>query len=283
MKKLEEIIYGRVFDCYEKNSRWIMFLHSSCGRLICKIWDYDENNNIIKYPQKNQIIKIKIQDHDKKEFQKWKSLTLRKNFEYVEKNDVPEEHIKKLYPNITKKQISKISQDLIDKSNWNDIKNYDFVLGCIKSVGLEKFSMCPAAKNKHHAYKGGLFVHTHEVLQNCLKLYEANENEDIDKDVLMASAWLHDIGKTETYFMDEQECPDCTEQENLVTHSTYSCCIVYNYAIESKFENKLFLDKIMHCLASHHGRKDWNAIVEPRCNEAHILHAADNISSKIHS
>lgn len=286
--KLQEIIYGRVIKAHEEPNKanklmWSITLKSSCGELRFKIWDYNQDNDDPRFPQKNKILKIKMQDLEslQEEYERYKSLVLReKNFIYLNKEDVPDKWRKDLFPEASKSQIEKAIKDLSSSSFWEDEENHEFVLGCIKSAGLQLFTECPAATGKHHAYKGGLLIHTHEVFNNALSLYEVNKDSKIKKDVLLAVAWLHDIGKTVTYMIKEDN-PDCNEQENKVGHSTYSCSIVYSYALKSKFKNEEFLNEVMHCIASHHGRKDWGAIVEPNTIEAHILHAADNISSKM--
>lgn len=287
--KLEEIIYGRVIDTQEEfknnKSNLIIFLRSSCGNLKFKMWDYDPDDS--KFPKRNSILKIKLENlpSAQEEYSKFKSVVLRdKNFIYIDKVEVPEQYHLTFFPEPSKEDLEKALGDLIDKNYWDDKKNHNFVLGCIKFASLDLFKECPAATGKHHAYKGGLLIHTHEVFGNCKAVFEANKNKEfIKKDVLFASAWLHDLGKTVTYFIDKEknDLPSCTNQESRVTHSAYSCSIVYAYALQSNFANKEFLDEVLHCIASHHGRRDWSAIVEPQTIEAHILHGADNASSKL--
>jgi 3'-5' exoribonuclease len=288
MKQLQEIIYGKVVKAFEEVNKanklmWSIKLKSSCGDLKFRFWDYNQDNTDPRFPQKNQILKIRLQDPEslEKEYRRYKSLVLKENdFIYIEKEDIPQEIRKEIFPTASKEKIENAIKDLSSGDFWIDANHHEFVLGCIKFAGLSLFTDCPAATTKHHDYKGGLLVHTHEVFKNALSLYEANKDSGIKKDVLLAGAWLHDIGKTVTYFIDE-ESPECTEQENKVGHPTYSCSIVYAYALKSKFKDQDFLNDLMHCIASHHGRIDWNAIVEPKTIEAHILHTADNISSKM--
>jgi 3'-5' exoribonuclease len=37
---------------------------------------------------------------------------------------------------------------------------------------------------------------------------------------------------------------------------------------------------VIHCILSHHGRKDWGSPVEPATLEALVLHQADMLSAK---
>jgi 23S rRNA maturation-related 3'-5' exoribonuclease YhaM len=39
-------------------------------------------------------------------------------------------------------------------------------------------------------------------------------------------------------------------------------------------------DAVIHCMLSHHGRREWGSPVEPVTPEAYILHVADMLSSR---
>ena len=56
------------------------------------------------------------------------------------------------------------------------------------------FRLAPAAKQNHHAYLGGLIEHTISVTRVC-DLLAAHYGGAIDRDLLIASALLHDVGK----------------------------------------------------------------------------------------
>ena len=56
------------------------------------------------------------------------------------------------------------------------------------------FRLAPAAKHNHHAYIGGLQEHTLSVARVCDAM-AAHYGDQIDRDLLVAGALLHDIGK----------------------------------------------------------------------------------------
>ena len=56
------------------------------------------------------------------------------------------------------------------------------------------FAAAPAAKVNHHAYVGGLAEHTLSVMRLCAAA--ADHYGDLDRDLLLAGAFLHDVGKT---------------------------------------------------------------------------------------
>jgi 3'-5' exoribonuclease len=56
------------------------------------------------------------------------------------------------------------------------------------------FRLAPAAKQHHHAYLGGLLEHTISVARVC-DLLASHYGPRIDRDLLLAGALLHDVGK----------------------------------------------------------------------------------------
>lgn len=289
MKKLQEIIYCWVVDANQETKKdkcvWMLTVRSQVGILKFKLWDYSADDNS-KFPQKNDILKVRIENIKEKEEEnaKYKSITLKnRNFIKIEREDIPDE-----FDNIfeletaPKEKIDAAIANLTKSSFWKNKKNHEFVVECLKYAGLDLFKNCPAAVDMHHNYKGGLLIHTNEVFNNCKALLEANECEDkVNKDVLFASAWLHDLGKTVTYYIDDIGVAKKIPQEETITHTVFSCSLIWGFYKQSKFEDVEFVYQIMHCVASHHGRKDWDAVLAPATIEAQILHAADNISSKI--
>jgi len=62
-----------------------------------------------------------------------------------------------------------------------------------------EFFEVPAAKRRHHAYTGGLAEHTLETVEMALALAGSVKRTDMDTDVLLAGALLHDIGKASCF------------------------------------------------------------------------------------
>ncbi|HJJ49925.1 MAG TPA: HD domain-containing protein, partial [Methanocorpusculum sp.] len=74
------------------------------------------------------------------------------------------------------------------------IRNTDlklFVTCCLDS----RFYECPAAIRRHHEYTGGLCEHSLETVQIALSLIDTISRSDINRDMVIAGAVLHDIGK----------------------------------------------------------------------------------------
>lgn len=58
----------------------------------------------------------------------------------------------------------------------------------------EKIEVATAGEN-HHNYTGGLLHHSYSVARLCLKIIEDYNDVEINKDLLLTAALLHDIGK----------------------------------------------------------------------------------------
>ena len=139
----------------------------------------------------------------------------------------------------------------------------------------EKLRSWPAAQVRHHAYIGGLLAHTLTVAklgQRSAEFY------DVDKELLVAGALLHDIGKIQEF--------DCgltivyTDKGNLLGHTILGSSLVRDKisAIPS-FPERLSW-QLLHIIGSHHGKREWGAIVEPMTLEAFLVFISDYADSR---
>ena len=79
---------------------------------------------------------------------------------------------------------------------------------------MTRFKLAPAAKSMHHAYIGGLLEHTVSVMTLAYRI--CNHYPDLDRDLLIAGAFLHDIGKIEEFVYDTHI--DYSDAGRLVGH-----------------------------------------------------------------
>ena len=134
----------------------------------------------------------------------------------------------------------------------------------------EKFKSWPAAKDVHQGYLGGLLEHTLAVTRLC---DEYAGSYDVDRDLLVAGAMLHDIGKLEQ--LAAGLTVGYTDVGSLFGHLILGYRFVYS-AIRTirEFPSEL-RDKLLHIIVSHHGREEWGAAVKPMTTEAFLVSAAD--------
>lgn len=142
----------------------------------------------------------------------------------------------------------------------------------------EKFKRHPGAVKNHHACIGGLLQHTVEIATTALD-YCARYPR-VNKDILLAAALIHDIGKVREIEVDALGLPvGFTKEGKLLRHIYLGMEIVDQVCRRFNLEAELCLI-LKHCIYSHHGQAEWGSPVEPMILEAEILHYLDNLSAK---
>lgn len=139
------------------------------------------------------------------------------------------------------------------------------------------FYLAPAARRIHHAYLGGLAEHTLEVLRVCevvLNIYP-----ELDADLLLTGAILHDIGKIHEYTWGV--VTDFSNEGRLIGHIVIGDRMVSDgISALPEFPPDLAL-RLRHMLIAHHGRQEWGSPREPRTMEAIALHHIENMDAQI--
>ena len=180
--------------------------------------------------------------------------------------------------------------NLLPKGNFNEQEYITRLQNLIKTVrnpGLralletifsgnlyDKFVMNPAGMRMHHAYIGGLLQHSVDVAGIAIALAEQIGN--VDKDLVVAGALLHDIGKLRE--ISSQIGFPYTNEGRLLGHIAMSIIIVQEAAAKLKLPAAR-LEQLQHILLSHHGDNEKGSPVECATKEAFIVHYADEIDA----
>ncbi len=181
------------------------------------------------------------------------------------------------YLQTTTKDITKLSDKLFEYVEA--IKNQylkELLLSIFEDKEFfTKFGQAPAAKSWHHNYIGGLLEHTISVAGLC---EYASHNYNTDKDLLIAGAILHDIGKVFEY----QILPniDFTPVGRLVGHIPLGDNFITDKAKDINNFPEDLLMKLRHLILSHHGEYEMASARLPQTLEATILHQADNFDAQ---
>ena len=144
---------------------------------------------------------------------------------------------------------------------------------------MTRFKLAPAAKSMHHAYIGGLLEHTLSVITLVYRI--CNHYPDLDRNLLIAGAFLHDIGKIAEFVYDTHI--DYSDAGRLVGHMVLGTQIVEDEirTIEGfPLETSLLLK---HLILSHHGEAQFGAVRLPASKEAFALHLADDLDAKMNA
>ncbi|MBQ8690270.1 MAG: HD domain-containing protein [Phascolarctobacterium sp.] len=180
--------------------------------------------------------------------------------------------------------------NLLPKGNFNEKEYITRLQNLIKTVrnpGLralletifsgavyDKFIMNPAGMRMHHAYIGGLLQHSVDVAGIAIALAEQIGN--VDKDLVVAGALLHDIGKLRE--ISSQIGFPYTNEGRLLGHIAMSVMMVQEAAAKLKLPQAR-LEQLQHILLSHHGDNEKGSPVVCATKEAFIVHYADEIDA----
>jgi putative nucleotidyltransferase with HDIG domain len=140
-----------------------------------------------------------------------------------------------------------------------------------------KFFEWPAATKVHHAYEGGLAFHSLSVARNAISLWENYKGENIDSELVVAGALIHDLGKLSEYNKDGSRTLYGDLVSHLVDGSERISEFCWKKGINPTTDKKVVILK--HIVLSHHERPDFGAAVKPAVLEAYIVARADAIDA----
>ena len=142
---------------------------------------------------------------------------------------------------------------------------------------IKKFKAHSAAKTVHHGFSGGLLEHTLSVTRMCD--YFATSYFILNRDLLLSSAILHDIGKVKE--LSDFPDNDYTDVGQLIGHIVIGVEMIDD-AIRSipDFPVKL-AHELKHCIVAHHGELEYGSPKKPALAEAVALNMADSTDAKL--
>lgn len=142
---------------------------------------------------------------------------------------------------------------------------------------VKTFKGHSAAKTVHHGFAGGLLEHTLSVIRLCE--YFAGAYEIINKDLLIAAAVCHDIGKTRE--LSDFPDNDYTDEGQLIGHIVIGVEMI-GEAVRSIPDFPVVLaNEWKHCIIAHHGELEFGSPKKPALVEAAALNLADNADAKM--
>lgn len=148
---------------------------------------------------------------------------------------------------------------------------------------MADFARCPAGVKHHHAYVGGLLHHVVQLMD--LVAAAAPLYPQLDRDLLMFGAFLHDLGKTAELSYDRGFA--YTDEGQLIGHLVMAVGMLERKAAEAeKLTGETVptetLLRLKHMIVSHHGEYEYGSPKLPMTLEAVALHLLDNFDAKLH-
>lgn len=156
-----------------------------------------------------------------------------------------------------------------------------------KGICFEDFSAAPAANQNHHAYLHGLLEHTVEVCWAAIDIAKLPRVKPyVNIDLVIAGSLIHDAGKVHEYVW--KGCPIAWSPvaglTNHIATGVQMTARVHGAHAEElaglgfSDDHRIHLE---HIILSHHGRKEWGALVVPKTPAAFVVHQADMTSAHI--
>ncbi len=180
-----------------------------------------------------------------------------------------------------------ISNEEIEKEFWrivNLVEN-ESLKNLLNAVFRDEkfwnnFKRAPASISIHSPFIGGLLHHTVNVAKIAMKIGDCYPS--MDKELIIAGALLHDIGKVREYEITAKFSE--SEEGGLQGHIYFGaemikekCSSLENFPEELK-------RKLIHMVLSHHGKvqQGWGSTKDPMFPEAMVIAMADLADSQIY-
>ena len=180
---------------------------------------------------------------------------------------------------VTERNVGEMYAEVVDAINSVTDENIKKLLRSIFVEDAElaaKIKSSVGSMSMHHNYIGGLLEHNLNVLRLCLKTKE--NYPELNRDLLIAGALLHDIGKLKEYSL--SAVIDISEEGMLAGHIASGTVLVLEKIRKIHgFPENLAL-KIEHMILSHHGRLEYGSPKVPQFPEAIAVYQSDELDAK---
>jgi 3'-5' exoribonuclease len=143
----------------------------------------------------------------------------------------------------------------------------------------EAYRNAPAAKTLHHAYIGGLLDHVVSLFRTCDLV--CRNYPQINRDLLLAGAFLHDIGKI--HELTYNRSFSYTTRGQLLGHMVIELEMLHDKIAQVPGFPGELQTLVEHLIISHHGQYEFGSPKLPMFPEALMLHYLDDLDSKMES
>ncbi len=149
---------------------------------------------------------------------------------------------------------------------------------------MRRFATAPAAMKHHHAYEGGLLDHVVQLLDLCGRV--ADCYPELDRELLLMGAFLHDVGKIDELCYDRTI--SYTDAGQLLGHIVMAMQIIDEKVRDAERASgqpipESLVVELKHLVVSHHGQYEYGSPKLPMTLEATALHYLDSLDAKLHA
>lgn len=270
--RLQQVLFVREKkQAVQKNGKnyYALKLQDKTGNVDGKIWDL--NNSIEHFEQGDYI----VADFEVTVYMQQNQLRITK----VRKARETEYDIEDFVPS------SELPADVMYRQLM-DIKNQiqnPYIKKLVDSffeedaAFIKEFKKHSAAKSVHHGFVGGLLQHTLRVTEMCV--FFAKQYPMLNKDLLVAAAMFHDIGKIRELSPFPEN--DYTDEGQLIGHIVIGYEMLKDRIATIEGFPKKLETELLHCILSHHGHLEFGSPKLPSLLEAVALSYADDTDAKM--
>jgi len=149
---------------------------------------------------------------------------------------------------------------------------------------MAKFTRAPAGIKNHHAYQGGLLEHVVNLMEVIIRI--APCYPQIDRDLLLTGALVHDMGKIDE--LSYQRDLAYSDEGQLIGHLVMAVGILQSKVDEAeKLSGEPIAEetvlRLKHMIVSHHGHYEYGSPKLPMTPEAVALFCLDHLDAKVFS
>lgn len=264
----DEFIVASVNKCAsDKGKAYLNIkLQDKTGSIDAKKWDVSDRDLAIIVP--GAVIEVEGDVNSYRDALQLKVLMV-------------DETIKELVDISDFKKVSPIPLDEMKAKLANYLKSFkdpDVALITNKVIErfYDKYITYPAAVRIHHEFGSGILHHSlamADLADAVAKLYP-----QVDRDILVAGALIHDIGKTIEY--KDLPVPEQTVEGKLCGHIAIMYAEFKQIVSELNIKSEVPL-LLEHMILAHHGQLEFGSPVLPSTREALLLSMIDLLDSRM--
>ena len=273
----EGIHVNQIFLCKQKTpgttkngrSYYSLKLQDKTGILDAKVWDL---TNAIEHFEANDYI---LAEGDVLMYNNALQANIRRirrarEGEYDEVNYLPtsDQSVEEMYAKLMG------LKDKIEQPKMKQLVESFFVND---PAFIAAFKSHSAAKSVHHNFVGGLLEHTLRVTELCY--FYVKQYPILNRDLLLAAAMFHDIGKLKE--LSDFPDNDYTDEGQLLGHIVIGYQMVKERIDTIEGFPKKLATELLHCILAHHGELEYGSPKKPALIEALALNNADDTDAKL--
>lgn len=262
----DEFIVASVNKCTsDKGKPYLnISLQDNSGVISARKWDVTEFD--LMTIQAGKVLEIEGEVQEYKGVNQMKVLSASETIpEFVDMSN-----FRKVSPIPLKELKAKLDKYL---NSFTD-KDVALITKTVISRVYDKYVTYPAAVRIHHEFGSGIIHHSlamADLADQVAKLYP-----QVDRDILVAGAILHDVGKTIEY--KDLPVPEQTVEGKLIGHISLMYAEFKKVVDELNIKSEVPL-LLEHMILAHHGKLEFGSPVLPSTREAYLLSMIDLLDS----